>query len=214
MVRVRRHDYVVGVLAQCNTGLRDVLRIAGAPVGHEFAARWLPCYDPTLVPAGKSPVCRTDGMDGVHGRDQGSIIIVVGTDAPLSSTQLNRVARRASMGLARLGSFSGDSSGDLIVSFSTADGANDPDQTAPVTSAPLANATIDPVFRATVEATEEAITNALVAAKTMTGANGYTVYGVPHDDLVRALRKYNRLSHQAASCQRPPPAMSSLPDPK
>ena len=214
VVRVRRHDYVVGVLAQCNTGLRDVLRIAGAPVGHEFAARWLPCYDPTLAPARKSPVCRADGLDGVHGRDQGSIIIVVVTNAPLSSTQLNRVARRASMGLARLGSFSGDSSGDLIVSFSTADGANDPDQTAPVTSAPLANATIDPVFRATVEATEEAITNALVAAKTMTGANGYTVYGVPHDDLVRALRKYNRLSHQAASCQRPPPAMSSLPDPK
>lgn len=205
VVRVRRHDYVVGVLAQCNTGLRDVLRIAGTPVGHEFAVRWLPCYDPTLAPAGKSPVCHTDGLGGVHGRDQGSIIIVVGTDAPLSSTQLNRVARRASMGLARLGSFSGDSSGDLILSFSTADGANDPDQAVPVTSTPLANAAIDVVFRATVQATEEAITNALVAAKTMTGANGYTVYGVPHDDLVRVLRKYNRLSRQTASCQRPPP---------
>ena len=173
-------------------------------MGHEFAARWLPCYDPTLAPAGKSPLCHTDGMGGAHGRDQGSIIIVVGTDAPLSSTQLNRVARRASMGLARLGSFSGDSSGDLILSFSTADGANDPDQTVPVTSTPLANAAIDVVFRATVEATEEAITNALVAAETMTGANGYTVYGVPHDDLGRVLRKYNRLSRQTASCQRSP----------
>jgi D-aminopeptidase len=204
VVRVRRHDYVVGVLVQCNTGLRDVLRIAGAPVGHEFAARWLPCYDPKLAPAGKSPVCRADGMGGVHRRDQGSIIIIVGTDAPLSSTQLNRLARRASMGLARLGSFSGDSSGDLMLSFSTADGANGPDQAVAFTSTPLANADIDVIFRATVQATEEAITNALVAARTMTGANGYTVYGVPHDDLVRVLRKYNRLSHQTAGCQRPP----------
>jgi len=204
VVRVRRHDYVVGVLAQCNTGLRDVLRIAGAPVGHEWAARWLPCYDPTLAPAGKSPVCRGDGVDGVPRRDQGSIIIVVGTDAPLSSTQLNRLARRASMGLARLGSFSGDSSGDLILSFSTAGGANGPDQTVPAASTPLANGAIDVVFRATVQATEEAITNALVAAKTMTGANGYTVYGVPHDELVRLLRKYHRLSRRTASCPRPP----------
>ncbi len=193
VLRIGAHPYVVGVLVQCNTGLRDVLRIAGAPVGRELAARWLPCYDPTLAPAGRSPPCRQDGMDGIHRRDQGSIIIVVGTDAPLSSTQLNRLARRASMGLARLGSYSGDSSGDLILSFSTADGANAPDQTVAVTATPLANGEIDAVFRATVQATEEAITNAMVAAKTMTGANGYTVYGLPHRELVRILRKYRRL---------------------
>jgi len=194
VVRLRGRAYVVGVLVQCNTGLRDVLRIAGAPVGQELASRWLPCYAPAVAPAGKSPLCRADGTDGVHRPDQGSIVIVVGTDVPLSSTQLNRVARRASMGLARLGSFSGNSSGDLVVSFSTAKGTNDPDQAEPVTAMQIANGDIDGVFEATVEATEEAITNALVAAKTMTGANGYTVYGLPHAELIGILRKYDRLT--------------------
>jgi len=194
VVRLRGRAYVVGVLVQCNTGLRDVLRIAGAPVGQELASRWLPCYAPAVAPAGKSPLCRADGTDGVHRPDQGSIVIVVGTDVPLSSTQLNRVARRASMGLARLGSFSGNSSGDLVVSFSTAKGTNDPDQAEPVTAMQIANGDIDGVFEATVEATEEAITNALVAAKTMTGANGYTVYGLPHAELIGILGKYDRLT--------------------
>ena len=194
VVTVRGRRYVVGVLVQCNTGLRDVLRIAGAPVGHELASRWLACYDPAVAPPGKTPRCRADGTGGVPRPDQGSIVIVVGTDAPLSSTQLNRVARRSSMGLARLGSFSGDSSGDLMLSFTTAPGANAPDQTAPVTAAQIANGDIDVVFEATVEATEEAITNALVAARTMTGVDGYTVYGLPHDELIRLLRKYHRLT--------------------
>lgn len=194
VVRVRGRTYVVGVLAQCNTGLRDVLRIAGAPVGHELAARWLACYDPANAPAGKSPLCRADGAGGARRPDQGSIVIVVGTDAPLSSTQLNRLARRASMGLARLGSFSGNSSGDLVLSFSTAKGTNDPDQTEPVTAVQIANGDIDALFEATVQATEEAITNGLVAAKTMTGANGYTVFALPHDELIRILRKYHRLT--------------------
>ena len=198
VVRVRGQTYVVGVLVQCNTGLRDVLRIAGAPVGHELASRWLACYQAAGAPAGKSPLCRADGKGGIHRRDQGSIVIVVGTDAPLSSTQLNRVARRASMGLARLGSFSGDSSGDLILSFSTANGANAPDQTEPVTATQIANGDIDTLFQATVQATEEAITNGLVAAKTMTGANGYTVFGLPHDELIRILRKYDRLPRPSA----------------
>ncbi len=79
------------------------------PVGRELGACWLPCHDPTLAPPGHVPLCRKDGMDGIHRRNQGSIIIiVVGTNAPLSSTQLNRLVRRASMGLARFGSFSGD----------------------------------------------------------------------------------------------------------
>lgn len=194
VVRLRGRTYVVGVLAQCNTGLRDVLRIAGAPVGHELAARWLACYDPANAPAGKSPLCRADGTGGARRPDQGSIVIVVGTDAPLSSTQLNRLARRASMGLARLGSFSGNSSGDLILSFSTAKGTNDPDQTEPVTAVQIANGDIDSLFEATVQATEEAIINGLVAAKTMTGANGYTVFALPHGELIGILRKYHRLT--------------------
>ncbi len=194
VVTLRGHRYVVGVLVQCNTGLRDTLRIAGVPVGHALANRWLPCYDPALAPAGKHPRCQSSHTGGLHRPDQGSIIIVVGTDVPLSSTQLNRVARRASMGLARLGSFSGNGSGDLILSFSTAGEANDPDRTLPVTATEIANGDIDGVFQATVQATEEAITNALVAARTMTGIDGYTVYGLPHAELTRILGEYHRLA--------------------
>jgi len=135
-----------------------------------------------------------DGSGGEHLPDRGSIVIVVGTDVPLSSLQLNRVARRAAMGLARLGSFSGNQSGDIVVSFSTAKGANDPDNREPIVAEQIANGDIDVVFEATVQATEEAITNALVAASTMTGANGYTLFALPHDVLVGILRKYNRLT--------------------
>ncbi|MDE2304699.1 MAG: P1 family peptidase [Gammaproteobacteria bacterium] len=191
--------YVVGVLVQCNTGLREVLRIAGAPVGRELADRWLPCYVPGLASAGREPRCRPDGEGGLHRPDQGSIVIVVGTDAPLSTTQLNRLARRAAMGLARMGSYSGDSSGDLVLSFSTSGTPNAPDGRAPAALSPVENGEIDGLFRATVQATEEAITNALVAARTMTGIDGYTVHALPHADLVRILREYHRLNPRVAA---------------
>lgn len=194
LVRVRGKEQVVGVLVQCNTGQREVLRIAGVPVGRELAGRWLPCFDGAAAPEGKTPLCRPDGRGGLHKPDQGSIVIVVGTDVPLSAPQLNRVARRAAMGLGRLGSFSGNSSGDLVLSFTTAPGANDPDHAEPVSAQQIANADIDLVFEATVQATEEAIVNALVAARTMSGADGYTVYGLPHDELRAVLGKFNRLS--------------------
>ena len=126
--------------------------------------------------------------------DQGSIIIVVGTDAPLMPLQLNRVAKRAAMGLARLGSYAGNSSGDLIVSFSTSPAeVNHEDQQKPSAIAPVANAAINPIFEATVQATEEAIVNALVAARTMTGIKGTRVFGIPHDELRAILKRYNRL---------------------
>jgi L-aminopeptidase/D-esterase-like protein len=195
VVRLMGHSHTVGVLVQCNSGLREVLRIAGVPIGRRLASRWLACYDAELAPATKAPTCRKDGAGGIHTPDRGSIVIVVGTDVPLSSNQLNRVARRASMGLARLGSFSGNGSGDLILSFSTAGEANDPDRTEAVTSTQIANGQIDVVFEAAVQATEEAITNALVAAETMTGTNGYTVFGLPHDELVSILREYHRLEN-------------------
>jgi D-aminopeptidase len=194
VIVIHSETYMVGVLVQCNTGLRDVLRVGGAPVGQELAKKWLACYQPGVAPPDKTPVCKTDGTGGMTKPDQGSIIIIVGTNAPLSSTQLNRVARRASMGLARLGSFSGNSSGDLVLSFSTAGGTNDPDQADPVTAEQVASGDIDAVFQATVQSTEEAITNALVAAKTMTGADGYTVFGLPHDELATILQKYNRVN--------------------
>jgi L-aminopeptidase/D-esterase-like protein len=194
LVSVGGKPYTIGVLVQCNSGDRKVLRIAGAPVGHELARRWLPCFDARLSPPDKAPKCSAQGEAGVAPRDQGSIIIVVGTDAPLLPEQLNRLARRAAMGLARVGSYSGNASGDLIVSFSTRPAeVNDESQTAPSPVTPIGNATIDPVFQGAVEATEEAIVNALVAARTMTGINGQRIFALPHDELTTILKTYNRL---------------------
>ena len=190
--------YTVGVLAQCNTGDRKVLRVAGVPVGHELARRWLPCFDARLSPADKAPKCGGDGEAGVAPPDQGSIIIVVGTDAPLMPEQLNRLARRAAMGLARLGSYSGNGSGDLIVSFSTQPAEVDhEDQDTPSPETPLGNAFIDPVFEGAVQATEEAIVNAMLAARTMTGIDGQRVFALPHDELATILKKYHRLESAA-----------------
>ena len=188
-------SYTVGVLVQCNTGARKVLRIAGAPVGQVLADRWLPCFDPKLAATADGlPACSFDGSAGEAPPDQGSIVIVVGTDAPLMPKQLDRVAKRAAMGLARLGSYSGNSSGDLIVSFSTAPAeVNHEDQEKPSPIEPVANVNIDPIFEATAQATEEAIVNALVAAKTMTGIDGRRYFGIPHDELRSILKRYNRL---------------------
>ena len=183
--------YTVGVLVQCNTGDRKVLRIAGVPVGQAFGNRWLPCYDPKQSKPEQTPKC---GNGGKALPDQGSIIIVVATDAPLMPLQLSRVAKRAALGLARLGSYSGTSSGDIILAFSTVpEAVNGPDQTAPSPITPIADTQVNAVFEATVQATEEAIVNALVAAHTATGADGYTMYGIPHDELRAILKRYNRL---------------------
>lgn len=199
VVSVGGKSYTVGVIAQCNTGDRKVLRIAGAPVGQVLATRWLRCVDPKVSrSAGKLPPCRSDGLAGKPAPDEGSIIIVAGTDAPVTPLQLNRIARRAAMGLARLGSYSGNQSGDLIVSFSTATAdVNSAEQGKPSPIAPLANADIDPLFQGATEATEEAVVNALVAARTMTGIDGTRIYGIPHDELRAILKRYNRLEGAA-----------------
>jgi L-aminopeptidase/D-esterase-like protein len=198
VVQVGGKRYTVGVLAQCNTGARKALRIAGAPVGQAMEQRWLPCFDASVAStANDYPACTSDGSKGTAPPDQGSIIIVVGTDAPLMPKQLDRLAKRAAMGLARLGSYSGNSSGDLIVSFSTTPAeVNHEDQKQPSPIEPVANAAIDPLFEATVQATEEAIVNALVAAQTMTGANGTRFFGLPHDELRAILKRYNRLEEK------------------
>jgi len=160
--------YTVGVLVQCNYGRRDQLRIAGVPVGKEIPGH-------------------------VYGEDNGSIIVVVATDAPLIPTQLKRVARRVSLGLGRDGSYSGDGSGDIFIAFSTANpGAGVSKGLRQVTMLP--NEQLDPLFLATVQATEEAVVNAMVAAETMTGMNNHTVAALPHDRLQEVLKKYNRLA--------------------
>ena len=198
VVSVGGQRYTVGVLVQCNSGDRKVLRIAGAPVGEELSRRWLPCFDPRLGPGDKSlKPCTREGRAGKAPPDQGSIIIVVATDAPLMPIQLGRVAKRAAMGLARLGSYSGNSSGDLILSFSTAPGeVNHEDQESPSPITPVPNNAISPIFEASVEATEEAIVNALVAAQTMTGINGARYFAIPHEELRTILKRYNRLEER------------------
>jgi L-aminopeptidase/D-esterase-like protein len=160
--------YTVGVLVQCNYGQRDQLRIAGAPVGREIPGK--PVWDD----------------------DVGSIIVVVGTDAPLIPTQLKRMARRVSLGLARDGSYSGNGSGDIFIAFSTAN-PKAADFKGVRQLQMLPNDRMNALFLATVQATEEAVVNAMVAAKTMTGVNGHTVVALPHDQLQEILRKYNRL---------------------
>jgi L-aminopeptidase/D-esterase-like protein len=196
IVTVEDKPYTVGVLVQCNTGLRSVLRIAGAPVGEELAKTWLPCYAADVAGSEeKKPKCAADGLGGTPPPDDGSIIIVVATDAPLLPHQLNRVAKRAALGLGRLGSFSGNSSGDLIVAVSTAEGANDVSDEEVLPFKQISQGNMDPIFTATVEATEEAIVNALVAARTITGGNGYRLFGLPHDELKAILKKYNRAAN-------------------
>jgi len=198
VVSIAGKSFTIGVLVQCNTGDRKVLRIAGAPVGQTFAKRWLPCFDPRVGrSSGPLKPCTPAGEQGESPPDQGSIIIIVGTDAPLMPLQLNRVAKRAAMGLARLGSYSGNSSGDLVLSFSTAPAeVNHEDQEKPSPITPVANASIDPIFQAATEATEEAIVNALVAARTMTGANGARFFAIPHDELRTILKRYNLLEER------------------
>jgi D-aminopeptidase len=163
--------YTVGVLVQANYGRRDLLRIAGVPVGKEIT---------DLLPD------RGDKDGG------GSIIIVVATDAPLLPHQLDRLVKRASLGLGVVGGRGEDSSGDIFIAFSTANPeAAKIDGIAHLEMLP--NERINPLFREVANATEEAIVNALVAAETMEGLNGNVVHAIPHDRLRAALKKYNRL---------------------
>lgn len=163
-------SYTVGVLVQANYGLRRSLTIAGVPVGREL----------------------TDLMPKEVPGDTGSIIIVVATDVPLLPHQLKRVVKRAALGIAKNGGIGGNSSGDIFIAFSTAN-PNAASGAGLASLKMLPNDQINPVFAATVEATEEAIINAMVAAETMTGINGNTIYALPHDRLKAVMKKYNRL---------------------
>ena len=178
VVDVRGESYTVGVLVQANFGGRRQLTIAGVPVGREIMREDGAAAEPEDVST-----------------DRGSIIIVVATDAPLLAHQLERIARRASLGVARTGGTAGNGSGDIFVAFSTANpGAASARPTAELTM--LSNGLISPLFDATVEATEEAIINAMVAAETMVGRDGNRSEALPHDRLRQILARFNRLNGQ------------------
>jgi len=192
-------EYTVGVLVQCNYG--GDLRILGVPIRSEItdlgtctvlpqplSRPWTTGIPP--CPASLRGAIDQGGFADHEGR--GSIIVIVATDAPLLPHQLERIARRVSLGLGRLGSFAGNSSGDLFLAFSTANaGAAKPDGTPSLSMLP--NDRIDPLFQATIDATEEAVVNAMLAAQTMTGVDGIRVFGLPGDRVVAALIKYNRM---------------------
>ncbi|MFT5483039.1 MAG: D-aminopeptidase [Halieaceae bacterium] len=171
ILQVDGHDYTIGVLVQANYGMRDTLTISGVPVGKEI----------------------TDLMPEYHSQNQeyGSIIVVVATDAPLLPHQLKRLARRVPMGIAKVGGYAGNGSGDIFIAFSTAN-PRIGIRTGLPTAQMLPNDQISPLFLATIQATEEAIVNALVAATTMTGIQGNTKHAIPHDRLKAVMKKYNR----------------------
>jgi D-aminopeptidase len=178
--------YIVGALVQTNFGRRGQLKVAGVPVGEELKDVPLP-----------TPGKKTTAGYGRRSPDteDGSIIVVIATDAPILPHQLKRLARRAGVGIARTGGTGANGSGDIFVAFSTANpGASAPAGIAKI--AILANDHLSPLFEAAAQATEEAIVNALVAAKDMRGLDGNTVTALPKERLRSVLRKYNRLSGQ------------------
>lgn len=187
--------YTVGVLVQCNFGARRDLRIAGVPVGEEITdlQSCIANNEPD-APGTRRRHCSSSGGD--TGRDnapeQGSIIVIVATDAPLLPHQLKRIATRVSLGIGREGGFGGNGSGDIFIAFSTANPhAWSSDSVTSVRM--VTNDRISPLFQATAQATEAAITNALLAAETTTGANDLRVYAMPVDRMLEAMRKYGRM---------------------
>ena len=161
-------DYTVGAIVQANYGARGLLRLDGRPVGIEIDEHAVPLpTDPTVA-------------------DAGSIIVIIATDAPLLADQCTRLARRATIGLARVGGTASNGSGDIFLAFSTANRVP-LRATSPVAVETLPAASMTPLFDATAEAVEESIWNALCAAETMTGHRGRTVHAIPHDRLI-ALR--------------------------
>jgi len=197
-----RGGYTVGVLVQCNYGYfaRRLLRIAGAPVGEDMIDRHLPCYARAVEkPAMPYKLCGAAGAAADSSGDErsrdGSIIVIVATDAPLMPHQLKRLAKRPALGLGRLGSIAGNGSGDIFIAFSTANRElrSVDVATGPRTIVALPNDQLSPLFEAVTQATEEAVVNSMIAAGDMEGADGLRSYALPHSELQAILRKYNRL---------------------
>jgi len=190
---VRDGGYTVGVLVQCNCCSRRELRVAGVPVG-EAIPDLTSCVASSDLSI-RGPRCDTAtpalNRDEESDEGQGSIIVVVATDAPLLPHQLKRIATRVSLGIGRMGGKGENSSGDIFVAFSTAN-AHAATDTGVTQVAMIPNGRINPLFYATTQATEEAILNAMLQAETMTGANSVRVYALPVDRLMAAMKKYGR----------------------
>ena len=175
--------YTVGVLVQANYGGRQFFTVSGVPVGREITDLQMKIGQPGMA----SILRKTE-------EGAGSIIVVLATDAPLLPHQLKRMAQRISLGIGRVGGRGENSSGDIFIAFSTANAAEFGKNEGIATVQMLPNDRINMLFGATVQATEEAIINAMVAAETTVGYKGNTIYALPHDRLQEALKKYNRLA--------------------
>lgn len=180
-------QFTLGVLVQGNFGRRPHLLVDGVPVGREITDLL-----PEVMAAASPP---SEGKEG-------SIIVVIATDLPLSAHQLARLCRRGMLGIGRTGGIAGHSSGDLLIAFSNAPAVRVPRRPPPdmagqpmpfLTTPRLHDGLIDPVFTATIDATTEAILNALVAAETSTGRDGHTLHALPHDRLRSIMRAHGRL---------------------
>lgn len=189
-------DYTVGILVQCNQGSRSDLRVAGIPVG-EMLPEPSACYADRLIPAElrRSGVRWCDDGEDAAGKMEsipegaGSIIIVLATDAPLLPTQIKRLVTRTTMGLARIGGMGYNGSGDIFIGFTTANRSAAAERSRAVGLEMLPNDMLNPFISASVHATEEAILNAMLAAETLTGINGYTVPALPHDRLAEIVQR-------------------------
>ena len=174
---------MVAVLVQADFGRRPELTIAGVPVGRETADLM-----PEIHPSSGSAA-------DINVDHEGSVIVVIATDGPLSSRQLNRLAARAALGLARTGSTSGNTSGDIFIAFSTANTIPQSNRSHTVSGtfvSPEATDVLNRLFQAVIEATEESVLNALAKAETMTGINGNRVQAIPYDRLKAVMAKYGR----------------------
>jgi L-aminopeptidase/D-esterase-like protein len=179
MIALGGDNYTLGVLVQSNFGSKKNLTIAGVPVGKALK-------DTLNSEFYGVPQSRQKEGDG-------SIIVIVATDAPFLPHQLKRIAQRIPLGIGIVGGRGSNGSGDIFLSFSTANlGAFDREKTTQVST--LANDQMTPFFEATAQAVEEAIINAMVAAETLSGINGNKVYALPHDLLVQVLKDYKRLA--------------------
>ena len=169
IVEIDGKRYTVGVFVQSNFGRREDFTVLGVPVGRHI------------------------GQGKLRGKDQGSVIAIVATDAPLLAHQCKRLARRVPMGLARTGTVGNNSSGDIFLAFSTANAASFAQRSGVVSMEALPNGDLDKLFMATVEATEEAVIDAMLCAETMTGRDGNTAIALPHDELLAVMRQYGRM---------------------
>jgi L-aminopeptidase/D-esterase-like protein len=170
----------IGVLVQANYGAREHLTIAGVPVGK---------YLTNLMP--KIQINQDNRSLSIE--ESGSIIVIIATDTPLLPYQLKRLAKRVPAGLARVGGYGGHSSGDIFLAFSTANKFKNSSTNKRSSVETLNDSHMSSLFKATAEATEEAIVNALISAKTMKGINDNVVFALPHKELQEILQKYNRL---------------------